>query len=124
VHPAAIRRILAEPGVLVAGPGAAAARGLDLVALGAQPELYVRHDAWPHLVGRYALDERSSQPSLMVRVPRGGWWPADGELSVLVLAADLLEHAEPRAVNAAAGALNDRAAVLVGARANQRPVSR
>ena len=85
---------------------------------------YVRGDAWPHLVVRYALDERSSRPSLMVRVPRGGWWPADGELSVPVLAADLLEHAEPRAVNAAARELNDRASALLRARANQRPVSR
>ena len=73
------------------------------------------------LVVRYALDERSSRPSLMVRVPRGGWWPADGELSVPVLAADLLEHAEPRAVNAAARVLNDRASALLGASANQRP---
>src|SRR3954471_17069270 len=40
-HPAAIRRLAAEPGVLVAGPAEAAARGLDLVALGAAPELYV-----------------------------------------------------------------------------------
>ena len=124
VHPAAFRRLEAEPGVLVAGPGEAAARGLDLVALGAQPELYVRGDAWPDLVERYALDEHSGRPSLLVRVPRAGWWPADGELSVPVLAADLLEHAEPRAVNAAAGALNDLAAALLGASANQRPVSR
>ena len=124
VHPAAIARLQAEPGVLVAGPGEAAARGLDLVALGAQPELYVRRDAWQDLVVRYALDEHSSRPSLMVRVPRGGWWPADGELSVPVLAADLLENAEPRAVNAAARELKDRASALLGASANQRPVNR
>jgi excisionase family DNA binding protein len=123
-HPAAIRRLRAEPGVLVAGPGEAAARGLDLVAPGSQPEFYVRRDAWPNLVKRYALDEHSSRPSLLVRVPLGDWWPADGELSVPVLAADLLEHAEPRAVNAAAGMLNDRAVALLGANANQRPKSR
>ena len=123
-HPAAMSRLQAEPGVLVAGPSEAAARGLDLVALDAQPELYVRRDAWPQLVVRYALDERSSPPSLMVRVPRGGWWPADGELSLPVLAADLLENAEPRAVDAAARVLNDQASVLVGASANQRPVNR
>ena len=51
-HPAAIRRLRAEPGVLVAGPGEAAARGLDLVALGARPEFYMRGDAWPQLVDR------------------------------------------------------------------------
>ena len=69
----------------------------------------MRGDAWPNLVVRYALDEHSRLPSLLVRLPRGGWWPADGELSVPVLAADLLENAEPRAVNAAARELNDRA---------------
>jgi len=41
-----------------------------------------------------------------------------------VLAADLLENAEPRAVNAAARVLNDRASALLGASANQRPVNR
>lgn len=111
-HPAAISRLQSQPGVLVAGPGEAAARGLDLVALGAQPELYVRGDAWPNLVLSYALDEHSTRPSLMVRVPRGGWWPVDGELSLPVLAADLLENAEPRAVNAAARVLNDLAAAF------------
>lgn len=118
-HPAAVRRLEADPSVLVAGPGEAAVRGLDLVALGAQPELYVRREAWPDLARRYALDEHSSRPSLLVRVPHGGWWPADGELSVPVLAADLLEHAEPRAVNAAVAALNDRAAAFVSARRNR-----
>jgi excisionase family DNA binding protein len=124
VHPAAMSRLEEEPGVLVAGPGEAAAQGLDLVALGAQPELYVRRDVWPNLVVRYALDEHSGRPSLVVRLPRGGWWPADGELSVPVLAADLLENAEPRAVNAAARELNDRVSALLGASAKQRPVNR
>ena len=123
-HPAALRRLRAEPGVLVAGPGEAAAPGLDLVAMGARPELYMRPDAWPNLVVRYALDEHSSRPSLLVRLPRGGWWPPDGQLSLPVLAADLLENAEPRAVNAAARMLNDRASALQGASANQRPVNR
>jgi hypothetical protein len=84
----------------------------------------VRPDAWPNLVVRYALDEHSSRPSLLLRLPRGGWWPADGELSIPVLAADLLENAEPRAVNAAADVLNDRASALVGASANRQPVHR
>jgi hypothetical protein len=84
----------------------------------------LRGDAWPNLVVRYAMDEHSSRPSLLVRVPRGGWWPADGEVSVPVLAADLLENAEPRAVNAAVRVLNDRAIALLGASANQRPVNR
>jgi excisionase family DNA binding protein len=111
-HPSAISKLALEGGVLVAGSAVAAERGLDLVVVHPAPEIYVRPDAWPALVRRYALDEHASRKNLLVRIPRGEWWPQPGGLSVPVLAADLLDSAEPRAVKAGVSALNERAAAL------------
>lgn len=115
-HPAAVDRLSGEPDVRVAGPAEAAARGLDLVVLQGRPELYVRPEAWPALMRRYALQVSPRQPDLLVRLPRGGWWPPGDQLSTPVLAADLLEHPEPRAVSAAVALLNERASRIPPAR--------
>jgi hypothetical protein len=100
----------------VAGPGEAAAQGLDLLVLQERPELYVRPDAWPALQARYGLRVSPRDPALLIHLPRGGWWPPGDRLSAPVLAADLLEHPEPRAVSAAVALLNERAARVGRAR--------
>jgi hypothetical protein len=83
---------------------------LDLVALNSRPEMYVRPEAWPRLVRRYGLDAGARKPVLLARLPRAGWWPANDGLSPAVLAADLLENAEPRAVSAGVSLLNELSA--------------
>jgi hypothetical protein len=109
-HPAAVDRLPGEPDVRMGGPSRAAAAGLDLVAFDSLPELYIRPEAWPALVTRYALEVGPGEPAFLARLPRGSWWPDSDALSAPVVAADMLEQAEPRAVAAAVALLNERAA--------------
>lgn len=109
VHPAALSRLGNAPEVVPAGPVEAARRGIDLVAFESLPEVYVEPDAWPNVVRLYRVAERPPQPNLLVRLPRGGWWPDDGRLGSAVLAADLLDSPEPRAVSAGAALLHELA---------------
>lgn len=107
-HPAAVERLRRTDGVHAVGPGVAVARGFDVVALGEPlPELYVAADRWPDLSRSLALREGQS-PALRVRVPQEVW-PFEGAAQRVpgdaVLAADLLEAAEPRAVAAGAARL-------------------
>jgi excisionase family DNA binding protein len=116
-HPAAIARLLAEPQVLAAGAGEAARMGVDLVAMGQVPQLYVHSGRWPDLVRALAIVEASAEPNLLVRVPRGVW-PFEGHSrpGLAALAADLLESAEPRAVSGGLAKLNELSIRAVGAR--------
>ncbi len=112
VHPAAVARVLRdEAGPLPAGPMAAAASGIDLVAVGAAgapgsagagdvEHLYLRAERWEPLARRWHVQEGVSQPNLLMHLPRGVW-PFEGKDRVgsTALAADLLESAEPRAVS-------------------------
>lgn len=105
-HPAAIERLVREPRVLVGGPQRAVRAGLDLVVVdGGLSDLYVAAELWPSLAARYRVRDRASQPNLLVRVPQG-MWPFAEEVSPEALAADLLDSAESRAVDAAATFLN------------------
>lgn len=112
-HPAAIERLRQIDGVRLAGPSIAASRGFDLVALGdAIPEFYVAEEQWPDLSRSLALREGAGA-NLRVHVPREVWpfaaAGASGNADVgdAVLAAGLLESAEPRAVAAGAARLGD-----------------
>lgn len=101
-HPAAVRRLLDEPGVVPAGAGAAVAAGADLVVVEAVPEVYVEPGAWGQLSARYAVRAATSRPDVVVRVPSGIWpfVPGAEHPGPALLAADLLDSDEPRAVAA------------------------
>ncbi|WP_408895575.1 helix-turn-helix domain-containing protein [Nocardioides sp. R1-1] len=109
-HPAAIERLRRVDGVWPTGPSAAAVRGFDLVALAEPiPQFYLAEEQWPALSHSLALRE-GAEPRLVVRLPREVWPFAEGRLRGVgdaVLAADLLEAAEPRAVAAGAACLSE-----------------
>jgi excisionase family DNA binding protein len=109
VHPAALSRIGVEyelP-VLWAGPARAAAAGADLVVLDAMAEVYAKEGDWPRLAKMWHARPAAADANLLVRLPVGVW-PFHGrsEVGSAVLAADLLESAEPRAVAAGLGLLD------------------
>jgi excisionase family DNA binding protein len=107
-HPAALARLLHERDrVLRAGPRAAAAAGIDLVALDPVEHLYVPADRWPELARRLHIEAAVPDPNLVVHLPAGPW-PFDrrGTVSDAAIAADLLESAEPRAVSGGVARLN------------------
>lgn len=114
-HPGAIARLLADPQVLAAGAAEAARMGVDLVAIGQVPQLYVRSEKWPELVRALHLVESSPEANLLVRVPRGVW-PLEGHqrVGLAALSADLLESAEPRAVSAGLAVLNQLSSHATG----------
>lgn len=106
-HPSAVRYLSDEPDVIPAGPAEAARHGIDLVVLNAIPELYVRPDRWPDLRDRFQIAEQAPEPNLIVRLPRDVWpFEPAAEPGPAVLAADLIESAEPRAVAGGAAQLN------------------
>ncbi len=88
-----------------AGPAMAGRAGVDLVAIGALPHLYVPPDEWPALRSKWHLSAATdAETGLIVHVP-AGVWPFDraGRVGDAAICADLLDEAEPRAVS---GALN------------------
>lgn len=112
-HPAAVERLRRVDGVRCVGTSAAVGRGFDLVALAEPiPEFYIAEGQWPDLHRSLALREGEA-PNLRLRVPNEVWPFADagssgpGEVGDAVLAADLLESAEPRAVAAGAARLGE-----------------
>ncbi|HWJ09754.1 MAG TPA: helix-turn-helix domain-containing protein [Nocardioides sp.] len=112
-HPAAVARLHRLDEVRPAGLGELVSRGFDIVALAEPvPEVYVAAEQWPALSGALALHE-GAEPNLRVRVPNEVWPFADagssGEraLGDAVLAADLLEASEPRALAAGAARLGE-----------------
>jgi excisionase family DNA binding protein len=111
-HPAAIRRLLADPHVVAAGAQVAAAAGIDLVVTDAVAEAYVREDHAKRLIDALALLDRPGQVNLLLRVPRQVWPFDDGRNAggAAVLAADLLEAAEPRSISSAVAVRNALAA--------------
>jgi excisionase family DNA binding protein len=112
-HAAAIERLRRVGDVRPAGVSAAVGRGFDLVAL-AEPiaEFYLPEEQWPGLSRSLALRE-GAEPNLRLRMPHQVWpfgaagAPAQAGVGDAVLAADLLESAEPRAVAAGAARLGE-----------------
>ncbi|MCW2775576.1 MAG: hypothetical protein JWN91_3902 [Nocardioides sp.] len=107
-HPAALKRLADVDGALRGGALEAVHRGFDLVSLGdGVPEFYVEASAWPQVVRSLAIRE-SSEPNLVVRLPRDVWsFGGSAAVSDAALAADLLESTEPRAVAAGTLRLNE-----------------
>jgi excisionase family DNA binding protein len=115
-HPSALERLGDKPGVLVAGPQAASASGVDLVVVAEDiRELYVARELWARYVNELAIRERAQEPNLVARVPNR-LWPFEGlaKPGLAVLAADLLGSPDPRAVDAGAAALNRLATGMAG----------
>lgn len=107
IHPAAIPRLLNRKRVLAAGMAALRDRPFDLmVAEHAVDQAYVDPALWPSLSRTLAIraagsDNPAVVPNLTVFLPRIAWPFTDRHsLPDSVLAADLLDSAEPRAVNA------------------------
>lgn len=112
-HPAAIERLRRVDGVRPVGPSAAVDRGFDLVALAEPiPEFYIAEEQWSDLSRPLALRE-GDESNLRVRVPHEVWPFIDagpsgrGWVGDAVLAADLLEAAEPRSVAAGGARLGE-----------------
>lgn len=106
-HPAALIRLERSDAVVPAGPAEAVQRGLDLVAGPMRPEYYVSLEEWPRLAQSLAL-RPSRDANVMFRHPMVVW-PFDDRrrASEAVLAADLLNDVEPRAVRAGCERLNE-----------------
>lgn len=110
-HPAALARLIDQgpPDVLRSGEEEAVRQGIDLVALGAVPQVYVRPDTWSHLVRELRILTEITEPNLLIRLPRGLWpFEKRDHVGMAALAADLLDSPEPRAVAAGVQVLNQR----------------
>lgn len=100
-HPAALSRLTDDRRVIVAGAVEATRAGLDLVSVHSVPELYVRETDLPELIRTLSLRPAATRSDVLIRVPREVWPFAGRSAGPAVLAADLLESDEPRAVTAA-----------------------
>jgi hypothetical protein len=115
-HPAALRRLLEEPSVRAGGPAEAERLGVDLVVVRGRPEVYVPTPEWPRLARSLHLVDAAGDPDVVVRLPHEVW-PFEGrnDAGVAVLAADLLDCDEPRAIAAGATKLNELSDHILGA---------
>jgi excisionase family DNA binding protein len=109
IHPAAIPRLLNREGVLPAGMVALRDRPFDLVIADHRvDQAYVDSARWPDISRTLAIrpagpDNPAAVPNLTVLLPRIPWPFTDRhDLPDAVLAADLLDSAEPRAASAGA----------------------
>jgi excisionase family DNA binding protein len=114
VHPAATPRLVGHEGVLPAGLAVLAGRSFDLViAEHVIDQAYVDPALWPALSSSLAIrpagpDHPEMAPNLTIFLPRIAWpFQGRGELPDAVLAADLLDSVEPRAVRAGAQRLGE-----------------
>jgi excisionase family DNA binding protein len=114
IHPAAVRRLLASDAVRSTGAVVASRRGFDLqVAHADVDHVYVDPDSWPELSAALAVRPRDlARPSglanLVVLLPQVPWpFAGRAEVPDSVLAADLLDSPEPRAIRAGAARLNE-----------------
>ena len=112
--PTAIPRLVGHEGVLPAGLAVLEGRPFDLVIAGhVIDQAYVDPVLWPALSSALAIrpagpDHPGAVPNLTVFLPRIAWpFQNRRELPDSVLAADLLDSAEPRAVRAGAWRLDE-----------------
>lgn len=107
-HPAALRRFMSEPLARFGGPDEAERHGFDLLAVRARPEVYVPEFEWARLSQSLHLLDAVGEPDVVVRLPREVWpFESRDHVGVAVLAADLLDSDEPRAIMAGAAKLNE-----------------
>lgn len=98
VHPSALDRLGADPGVVRSGASALAEYDVDLIAR-EEAEIYVRASKLADVVDRYALDEESDRPNVIVRVVDDEVWPFQHDARVApwsVVAVDLLDADDER----------------------------
>jgi excisionase family DNA binding protein len=119
IHPAAVRRLLASDAVRSTGAVVASRRGFDLqVAHADVDHVYVDPDSWPDLSAALAVRPRdqarpNGPANLVVLLPHVPWpFAGRAEVSDSVLAADLLDSPEPRAIRAGAARLNELLAAI------------
>lgn len=113
-HPAAVTRLRELDDVLSAGPAEAVRRGFDLVVVGEpRPEFYMPISAWDRVARRLAL-QPSHDADLIIRHPLKVWPFQHGAVSDAIIAADLLDSAEPRAIRAGQSRLNQLLKDIIG----------
>ncbi|MGD0701976.1 MAG: helix-turn-helix domain-containing protein [Trebonia sp.] len=114
IHPAGISRLVSREGVLPAGLAVIAGRPFDLVSGPREvDQVYADPAVWPGISRALAVREAvpgnpGLVPNMTVHLPRIPW-PFDerAELPDSVLAADLLDSPEPRAIRAGAERLHE-----------------
>ena len=102
-HPSVVGLLGNETGVVRSGVSAANHYQLDVVAVD-EFEGYVRSSVLAALVNRFALDEHSERPNVVLRVVDDGLWPFGSDEAVApapVVAVDLLEAGDGRSRRAA-----------------------
>lgn len=108
IHRSALQALLADSEVVRAGVSAAPRVGADYVAPG-RAEVYVHPDRIGKLEAAFGLVPDDHGGNLVVRIPPASAWPfliSEGrDAPAPVVAADLLDAKEDRAVLAAAGVL-------------------
>lgn len=98
-HPAALRRLEEEDGLVLAGASAAPRAHADLIAPAGHLDAYVRDDVVPALLRRFAVEKDAERPNLNLRVVAQAHWPfPPGERAAppAVVALDLLESNDSR----------------------------
>ena len=97
-HPAAVERLIGEPGVVAGGATAASDYGVGLVG-GDVTEAYVSSRQLAVVAERYALEEDPERPNLLLRVVDDHVWPFEADVKIApraVVAVDLLELDDDR----------------------------
>jgi excisionase family DNA binding protein len=99
-HPSAAERLLAEPGIVLAGVSAAHEVGADIVA-GNLLEFYASEDGIDRLVKRYRL-RVSDNANVIIKVPVGLWPFADDDrvAPAAAIAVDLIDAKDERSLRA------------------------
>jgi hypothetical protein len=114
IHPAGISRLVSHERVLPAGMATIAGRPFDLVSIPREiDQVYADPAAWPSISRALAIRDAGPGtaglvPNMTVYLPKIPWpFGERTELPDSVLAADLLDSPEPRAIRAGAERLNE-----------------
>ena len=102
-HPSVVAGLGNNSGVVRSGVSAVDHYRLGLVAVD-EFEGYVRSSVLPALVNRFALDNQSERPNVVLRVVDDDLWPFSPDEEVapaVVVAVDLLEAGDSRSRRAA-----------------------
>lgn len=106
-HPGVLSSV--RGAIVQGGVSAAPILGADLIAED-EVDGYIRSSEFGQLVQRFALDERSDRPNVMLRVVDDAVWPFVSDQQYAgrsVVAVDLLESSDPRAKRAGSALLEE-----------------